>query len=505
MACVLFVLGLAAYTRHNQFRYYYHPDESGKVEQIAQGRRNFHHPLLMLTATRLAITFSPVQKKNLSRQQIVHFGRWTVAAFAAGSAVALALLARSLAGPWTGWIAGASVLSDRLLFELAHYMKEDPVLVFGLAATLLALRFLERHPDRNAILLVGIGCAAASAGKYLGAITLPIGLFAVYRAQTPGIPTKKRVLLFALSCLVAWLAFNPELLSKPGLLLKGFGREAQIVAEGHKGLSQKVPHAYYLRTFQSLIPLGISVLAGLHLCSMVFRPKQRSTSEWTTAGLALVFLLMLSFSPKTSTRYFLPISVLTSFFAALGTGTLCQLLLRNPATRFAAVFRGGVHLAVLALIGFSQAKALATKNTGFTRESRLTLRHWIEQNLPKDAVIAQDDRVNLPCPEKQEHRAETPIPQKVLRSEFVADLAQGRGLEGLRAAGVTHVAVSAPSYERFFEDRFVPGAASRDTFTQRRTFYEELFTKGQLLWSEPQGSVLYLEPGLKLFSLPSQP
>jgi hypothetical protein len=500
MAGLLFILGLAVYTRNNQFRYYYHPDESGKVEQIAQGRRNFHHPLLMLTATRLAITAAPVQKKNLSRQKIVVFGRWTVAAFAAGCAVALALLARSLAGPWTGWIAGLTVLSDRLLFELAHYMKEDPVLVFGFALVLLALRFLETHPSRNALLFLGSACAAASAGKYLGLVTVPVGLLAAWKATSCPIQTRRRLLLFGAACVLAWLAFNPQLLSKPALLLKGFGREAQIVAEGHKGLSQSVPHAYYLQSARSLLPPIVSVLAGFQLLYMLLRPKQQAPSAWAAAGLAALLFVLLSFSPKTSTRYFLPISVLAPFLAALGVGTACNNLFKNPP-----LIRPVLHLAFLGLVAFSQFPALAAKNSGFTRESRLNLRLWIQQNLPPEAVIAQDDRVNLPCPEKQEHRAETPIAQKVLRAEFVADLAHGGGLEALRASGVTHVAVSAPTYERFFDARFVPGEAARETFGQRRGFYEELFAKGHLLWSERQGSVLYLEPGLKLYSLPAHP
>ena len=503
MAAVLFALGLAVFTRHNQFRYYYHPDESGKVEQIAQGRRNFHHPLLMLTATRLAITFSPTQKKNLSRQQIVLFGRWTVAAFAAGSAVALALLARSMAGGWTGWVAGFSVLSDRLLFELAHYMKEDPVLVFGLAATLLAVRFLEVHPGRQAILLLGTACATAAAGKYLGFLALPLGIAAVCRIQNCPLPPRRQLLLFSGAFVAAWLAFNPQILSKPALLFKGFGREAQIVAEGHKGLSQSVPHAYYLHAFRTVTPVWISACAGLHLLHMLLRPRNRSFSEWGAAGLGLLLLLLLSFSPKTSTRYFLPLSVLTPFLATLGIGSLCRLLPEHP--RLGKILNAGLHLAFLSAVLCSQSAALAAKDTGFTRESRLALRQWIEQNLPANAVIAQDDRVNLPSPEKQEHRAEKPMAQKILRSEFVADLSKGQGLAGLQSAGVTHVAVSAPSYERFFDPRFLPGPAARAAFEQRRKFYEELFTQGRLLWSEPQGSVIYLEPGLGIYALPPHP
>ena len=503
MGLFIFLLGLVVFTRNNQFRYYYHPDESGKVEQVAQGRRNFNHPLLMLTTTRLAITLSPFKKKHLSRQQIVVFGRWVVAAFAAGSAVALALLARSLAGPLTGWVTGAAVLSDRLLFELAHYMKEDPVLVFGLAATLLALRFLEENPSRNALILLGTACATAAAGKYIGLVSLPFGIAAVCSMQKSPLTIGRRLLIFGAAAVAAWLLFNPQILTKPALLFKGFGRETRIVVEGHKGLYQDVPHAYYLVHLRTTIPIWISAFAGLHLLHMLFRPKGRSFSEWSAAGIAVIVLVLISCTPKTASRYFLPLSVLTPFLASLGVGSLTRILPANLRLRQGLC--AGAHLAFLGAVWFTQSHALAARNIGFTRESRWALRSWVEQNLPENAVIAQDDRVNLPSPEKQEHRAEKPMAQKILRSEFVADLAGEQGLSGLRSAGVTHVAVSSPTYERFFDGRFTPSASVADSYARRRQFYEDLFTRGQLLWSDPRGTIMHLEPGLRLYALPLNP
>ena len=42
-------------TRHNQFAYFYHPDEPGKVEQVIEGKWNFNHPMLLLSTAKVAV------------------------------------------------------------------------------------------------------------------------------------------------------------------------------------------------------------------------------------------------------------------------------------------------------------------------------------------------------------------------------------------------------------------------------------------------------------------
>ena len=109
-------------------------------------------------------------------QAIVQTGRWVSAAFAAGAVAAFALLAWWNYGLLIGWGAGLVVVVQDDLFELSHYMKEDPALLFGLALALLAAHIWWRQPGRRSLRFLAIGCGLATAGKYLGIISLGFGL-----------------------------------------------------------------------------------------------------------------------------------------------------------------------------------------------------------------------------------------------------------------------------------------------------------------------------------------
>src|ERR1700730_13619414 len=87
---LLFAVVLWLDTRYNQFPYFYHPDEAVKVEQLRTGNWNFHHPMLMLTATKAAVALGDVPPQE---QRIVAVGRWVSAGFVALAVVALSLLA----------------------------------------------------------------------------------------------------------------------------------------------------------------------------------------------------------------------------------------------------------------------------------------------------------------------------------------------------------------------------------------------------------------------------
>src|SRR5688572_13996034 len=98
---LLWALCLLAFTfalnqRHHHFPYYYHPDEPGKAEQILTGRWNFNHPMLLLTATNVAVQVFKVPPKE---QAIVEAGRLVSAFFMAAAVVALSLTAYL----WRGW------------------------------------------------------------------------------------------------------------------------------------------------------------------------------------------------------------------------------------------------------------------------------------------------------------------------------------------------------------------------------------------------------------------
>src|SRR5947207_13447495 len=76
------------YTAHNRYPFFYHTDEPGKVRQVIDGTRNFHHPLLLITATDFVTRALRIQRTD---QSVVVAGSWVSAVCAVLEIVGVAL------------------------------------------------------------------------------------------------------------------------------------------------------------------------------------------------------------------------------------------------------------------------------------------------------------------------------------------------------------------------------------------------------------------------------
>jgi hypothetical protein len=514
LVLVLLVAGTLLGTRHNDFAFYTHPDESGKVLQIQRNSRNFNHPMALLTTTTLLTGF---QGKHLSPQAIVVAGRWTSAFFCALAVALLAVLARRMAGPsdrptavLAGWLAGVFGLMNPLTFELAHYMKEDPSYACGVAATFLALHWFWERRDENVAGWVGAAAGLAASGKYLGWLLLPLALAVVLLPDESEAARLRRFRAMMFGFWSVWVVLNYPFFNHPSGLFKSLNREMGGVVAGHRGNTIDVPHRVYWNLFWNTpkpVLLGFGCWAAavvLKLC----RAGRSSLSSRSTLpealylGFALGLAVMMSFSPKAAARYFLPVSMAISAGAGVGVVLAGRLVARSLRAREAAV-----AVVTLAWGGWGIATIeplLDAKMRGFAWDDREVLRAWVEQNLPASAVIAQDARVNLPDPETWEHRDEPPLAQRLIGKEFVADLGT---LDELRRRGITHVAVAKPTYGRFWYAR--PTARTAEEFARRKAFYTTLglgeggaLAPGvRLVWEQADGPITYLQPGLKLFEI----
>ena len=142
--------------------------------QVIHRRKNFHHPTLMLTTVNLVRgTFLHGGAED-DRQRVVEMARLVVAAFAAASASVLALLASTPVRHLCGALAGLLVVTNPLLYELAHYFKEDPVLSFGIVSCAWATHHHAARKDARSLVLLGVAAGIAAAGKYVGAVLVPV-------------------------------------------------------------------------------------------------------------------------------------------------------------------------------------------------------------------------------------------------------------------------------------------------------------------------------------------
>lgn len=481
----LFAATLTLNTRHNKFPYFYHPDEAEKVRQVMTGEWNFHHPMLLLTATKSAVA---VRGVKLPEQGVVEAGRWVSAGCVAAAVVALALLAFV----WRGWTAslaaGGALLLHHQLFELAHYMKEDSVLLAGVAWTFLAAFLFWRKPGPARAALLGAAVAVAISGKYVGAAMLAVALPVLWRV--PG-GRGRSLGGFAAMLIVVLVVVNAPLLLDFGAFRESFDREMGLVVHGHGG-KRAVPHAQYWNIFRDNSTPVMWVLLVVFLAGRWRERRAVALPEWQVIAFPFVFALALSFSPKSNDRYFLPATAVFTLLAALGVVDVARLLARWVPLRWALA---AVAVALVA----GQLRSWLRYEVAFRSDDNAALLEWVRQ-LPPGAVISKDSRVRLPDPRRPEDvRRFAPLPQRIMGGRFAAD--HGTVAEQ-RARGVTHVAISRSDYERFFLPGLRPRAGEEEDFVRRRAFYEELRKVGEVVFQRARGTVLYLHPGLEVYRLP---
>ena len=497
MAVVLFAGSFVLGTRHHDFPYSYHPDEGGKVLQIIQGSRNYHHPLLLLSVTDIAARIGFVPR---TPQAIVETGRGVSAAFAAGTVVALALLAWLRYGALAGWGAGLAVTLQADLFETAHYLKEDPALVFGLALSLLAAHWWWRAPGWKTLRFLAIACGLAAAGKYVGiialALALPLVLWQRKDVPEPGRAArlKKFALVFALTFLAGNLPLFATRISSP---FRSLRNEVQGVAKGSGGLTRKVPHAEYLDRLRKELPPAVAVLAGAYALALLATARRRTPPEWATLLLPLGYLAMISCSPKTAGRYLLPVSALLPLLAALGAAEIGQFVF-SPDSRWRRVVSGAVLAGLVGWIAWAEWPLLRTAFTGFQHDDPAAVAAWIKANLPPDAVIAEDHRVNLSPTKADGVSTDARVPQKVFDANFAPDLGT---VDELLVKGVTHIAVCYECYDRYTSGKKGAQTGGKKSYARNREFYERVFREGTLLREWPRGTISYLQPGIRLYRI----
>jgi hypothetical protein len=490
LAALFALAALFTYTQANRFPATYHPDEPSKARQIlnqAAGKKdayNFHHPMLMLTGTTVLTRLAGTP---LEIQAVTVAGRWVSALFTSGAVFLLVLLAALLAGPFAAFAAGALLLINHELFELAHYFKEDPALLFGVSAFFLALALYDRAPGWSRALLLGAGLGLAISGKYVGAAVAPFALFVLWQHRQ-AFGFGRALALLLLGCVLVLVAANIPILLHPHLFADGFTREVDFVVVGHKGITRSVPHGVYWKIFlDAVMPIRWLPIVGLLLvayyASLWLRRRAATAAEWALAIFPIAFALMLSFSPKTHHRYFLPDSALLLVLASLVLAQLRRFRWNDrplPAALAPALLAAAILVQLPTFLDYYR---------GFRHEGRAAMAEYLRAHVAPGTVIVQDKRVDLDA---------LGLPYEFWGKLFAAD--QGT-IDQLRAWHVEYVAVAEGDYGRFDAKALRATDAGAADFNRRREFYHQLFAEGELIFECPPGTLQYLQPRLKLYRL----
>jgi hypothetical protein len=506
-------LSLYLFTRSNDFPVDYHPDENTKVEQLQSRRQmwNFHHPLLMLEAANLARQAWNVPVSD--ERQVAIVGRWTSALLASVGVFALAMAA-FVGQRWVGLaIVGPMAALCPPLLVYAHYFKEDATLIAGLCLAVLGARLVlsARRPFAQlaATLVLALGCAAATSGKYVGAIMfVPAILTLLIAPLSRWWMLPARVVTFVAIALIMTVAINARAFEDPWTLtlrpdaIAGFHEEFDHATTDHYGLGLRTPNLFCLRVAASETMAHAWIFGAggalIVLGSAVMRrrwPIDRFGVVILTLAASLAIALAHNVIPMS--RYALPLTVLAYFTA----GTIAATALNGfrPATLPLRRLRTGIIVACSLTVLVAQGSRCVAFNRQFADDSRQRVREWLAANVKPGELIVSDWYAGLTndgdpwrFPEQS---------NKWLRV-WTNGYAGSRGPIGrLWQDGVRYVVVCEPSYERFLfpEVRAVPG---RETWLARQqAFYRGLDTSADLVWSyEPSPpSHAYVDPPIRVY------
>ena len=479
VSAVLFVFSLSLFTWKNDFPYYYHVDEPLEALLVLEGATHFHHPLLMGNFTDLVSRIFQVPR---TPQPIVETGRWCMAVFGAIAVVALAWLAFRYGGLLAACAVGFLVALNPLLIEVTHYYKEDPALLMGLALSFLALVNFWERPSWKTIVLLGGANALAFSGKYIGIVAVILSVIVMFRVPLRNASIRRRVgfLLFALAFVAVVFGVNYQLYRGLGVMAGGVGREVVLLDDGG---GKSLLTDKYLSIFLEHTNVVFWFFAGWW-CFRVWQTRRvRTLPEYLMILFPFDFAVKLSLTTKTAGRYFLPAGAMICYLTGLGIADFCTQAAGywkwNNLKK--GLLAAGCIVVACATTGSEVRQTLQA----FSRDSRRELAGWLQQHAPPDAIVAQDRRVQLAglFSKETSDRAYT-LTQKVLTRNEVADFGS---VQELRDQGVGYVAID---------------AARKRKAGERRNFYKDLETTGELVWKGGTGPVVVLNPRLELYRLP---
>lgn len=482
---VLFaVVGLWLNTRQNHFPFYYHPDEVKKVDQILSGERNFNHPLLMLN---VVDAVWKIEGKPTNRQTVVEIGRYTSAVFSVIGTLAFLLAAWYWRGPLAGVAAGAWLTFHQQVFELSHYFKEDPALYAGVGLFAWSSVVYYRKANWLRLLFLTLSLAWATSAKYIGVILIVPAVVLIWKYPIP-LKNKLSALAFFLTAFAAFFVLtNLAIFSRLDIFEASFGKEMNWVVTGEKDVTRSVPHSLYLNIFvQNTSPL-IWLLLGFFTIHLFKRGTGNRFMAWYLFATFLGWFVLLSFSPKTNDRYFLPLTGLICVLSAGGLVAVSDWLKPKPNLRWVS------YALLVGVLGWEIQKTQLCLRA-FSSDDRADLVSWIYQNIPSSETIGYDSKVNLPDIEVY-HDLIHPLPHRLLKKFYAADLGTP---EYFQKENIGYVIITESTYGRFFLNSLKAKQGQADEFERRAAFYTKLRAQTPL-WSRPRSEVLYLHPGLEVY------
>jgi hypothetical protein len=499
LSLALGCIALILFTRGNDFPpAFYHPDEPGKIDQITGNAPwNYHHPLLLLqTVSLLRDALFP----TAGERDLAILGRDVSAAFAAISVFAAAMTGYCSAGFAGLLICGLIVMLCPALLINAHYFKEDAALVGGMLLAILGARLVisarTRRQKRLATILLGIACAAAASGKFVGIFTFIPAALTIYLTRRDH-PLAKRSAwsIFAISAALTALIINFRAIIHLPDALNGLGFEVQHVVEGHSGLTLNVPNVYPLRIAIRETMTSVWIMLGVAVTWLLLTRRRIGRWRIVVASFPLSYIVLTMVNSIPIPRYALAVTVSIYLLAGLA---ICEVFRDLSRHR---VWASTIAVVCLGVIATFQGERCLALNNSFRDDSRQRLWEFVATQTPPGSRILQDAYVSLHGGgDPWRFPRQSPLRQRIQYRMFAAD--EGT-LDEVVRQGYSYVAVANMNFDRFFESGVRGVRGNEAWFAAHRKFYEDLFAKGELVWESKPGqqSNSYVDMDLRLYKI----
>lgn len=317
IAAIIVVIALfVLYSANNRFTVGYHIDEVKKGNFVGSGEQDYHHPLLLLQATRVAVGITELLGLKDEHLNNVFVGRTMSAIFAVIAWYFSFLLFSTIMSRWEALAVSVIAACTPIIAVHAHYMKEDTFLQAGIYGALWALVMSLEKGDKKYWLFLALFLGSSFSSHYKSSMLVPIMFVApLLKIHKFDKSTYFKLMGSMMGAVVVFSIINYPLFVEFEKVLKGIDHEKQGVFFGDDIM---MPFAAYWFTFhiqESLVP-GVTILLAIpSLLGLLFYVVKLPKSDyWKTSILVLtvvIFYTVVEMSPKRPApdfmRYIIPI------------------------------------------------------------------------------------------------------------------------------------------------------------------------------------------------------
>jgi 4-amino-4-deoxy-L-arabinose transferase-like glycosyltransferase len=319
--------------------------------------------------------------------------------FDVGTICVVCYLGKKYAGKGIGLTAAVLVAINPLLIKQAHLVNVDSPLTFFTMLSLFFIYHIHQQPRSKWYVLAGISIGLAAASKYNGALLLLVLVFA-HLLKSGSFNNAIRLLRSGQLAKAIALAVGTFLLINPYILLsleefaKDFSFEESHMTAGHLGVDPTISTvAYYLL---KILPTYFGwMLLVIIAISIVYFIVRREKPLLILIVFLLIYLYVICTWKMRAERYLLPTIPVLILIGSIGIGKGWKAITSfSSEKRFlpfiqSSAFRIAVGVIVGVLIVIQPLSSLWQYQNAFgLPDTRIIAKKWIQQHLPRGAVIA---------------------------------------------------------------------------------------------------------------------